>query len=329
MTDYYGTPESDVIDPQDPSDDYIFADEGDDIVYGWEGNDFLVGWGGSDILYGQNGHDILWAGNGNDTLYGGQGNDELAGWNGSDFLYGEDGADSLHGEYDNDYLYGGIGDDILDGGTGDDEMYGGAGNDIYYVDTSEEFHIDNVYENANEGIDTVFSSAYYYSLGTNVENITLIGTAFGVNGNNLDNTIIGNSSENRLWGNDGNDSLSGGDGNDLLTGFGFSFSDEYDTLTGGGGADTFEIGSFADAYYYAAGLYGADGYALITDFNYLEGDKIQAHGSISDYSLNTGNWFGSDALDTGIYYQDDLIAIAQDKSGTDILLATNNFNFVV
>lgn len=76
---------------------------------------------------------------------------------------------------------------------------------------------------------------------------------------------------NRFWGNTGDDSLSGGDGDDILNGYGYGygFVDEYDTLTGGGGADTFEIGSFGDAYYYEEGLYGADGYAVITDFNWL------------------------------------------------------------
>ncbi|MBD1893097.1 hypothetical protein [Coleofasciculus sp. FACHB-129] len=262
---YYGTPESETIDPLDPSDDYIFAKAGDDLVYGWEGNDTL---------------------------------------------YGEAGSDTL------------------DGGTGDDAMYGGVGDDTYYVDAHEEFHLDTVYENVNEGIDTIFSSANFSSLNANVENITLIGSAYGANGNDLDNIMIGNSSDNFLWGKKGSDSLLGGDGNDLLNGYGFGSNDEYDILTGGSGEDTFQIGSYADAYYYGGGLYGVDGYALITDFNWLEGDKIEAHGSISNYSLNTFNWFGSEALDTGIYYQGDLIAVAQDKSGLDILL-TPDFNFVV
>jgi Ca2+-binding RTX toxin-like protein len=326
MTDYYGTPASEIIDPLDTSDDYIFADEGDDVVYGWYGNDFLVGWGGNDILYGEEGDDTLWAGNGTDLLYGGNGNDELAGWNGNDELYGGNGDDYLLGEYGNDYLYGGIGNDILDGGTNDypggDQMYGGAGDDIYYVDSHDEFYIDNVYENADEGIDTVFSSAYYSGLDENVENITLIGDAYGANGNNLDNTMTGNSSDNYLWGDYGSDSLSGGEGNDVLNGYGYGSSNEYDILTGGGGADTFEIGSVFDASYLN------NDYALITDFNYSEGDKFEAHGGISDYSLETFNWFGSDALDTGIYYQGDLIAVAQDRSGWDIVLEYD-FNFVV
>lgn len=309
MGSYYGTSASEIIDPLDTSDDYIFADGGNDLAYGWDGNDSIDGW------------------TGNDTLYGESGNDTLLGWYGNDYLYGGVDNDVLYGEADNDTLYGGTGDDILDGGTGSDMMYGGAGNDIYYVDASEEFYLDVIYENANQGIDTVFSSANFSGLDANVENITLVGSAYGANGNSLDNTMTGNSSDNFLWGNTGSDSLSGGEGNDLLNGYGYGSSDEYDTLTGGGGADTFEIGSSGDAYYYAEGLYGADGYALITDFNWSEGDKFEAHGSISDYSLGTLNWFGSEALDTGIYYQGDLIAVAQDRSGSDILLEYG-FNFV-
>lgn len=306
---YYGTPDSDIIDPLDTSNDYIFADGGDDTVYGWYGNDTLDG------------------GTGNDLLYGEAGNDRLLGWHGNDLLYGGAGNDTLYGEADNDTLYGSTGNDILNGGTGSDAMSGGAGNDIYYIDAQEEFYLDSVYENANEGIDTVYSSANFSGLDANVENIELIGSAYGANGNNLDNTMTGNSSDNFLWGAAGNDSLSGGEGNDFLNGYGYSFNDEYDTLTGGDGADTFSIGSSGDASYYDEGLYGAGGYALITDFNWSQGDKIQAHGSLSDYSLGTFNWFGSEALDTGIYYKGDLIAVTQDRSGWDIVLEYD-FNFV-
>ncbi len=309
MGTYYGTSASETIDPLDSSNDYIFADAGNDIAYGWFGNDTIDGWTGNDRLYGESGDDYLLGYDGNDSLYGSAGND------------------SLYGEDDNDILYGDAGNDILNGGTGADEMYGGAGDDTYYVDAVGEFDFDFLQESANAGIDTVISSANFTGLRNNFENITLIGSAYGANGNGLDNVMTGNSSNNRFWGNTGNDSLSGGDGDDILNGYGFGFVDEYDTLTGGNGADTFEIGSFADAYYYEEGLYGADGYAVITDFNWLEGDKIQAHGSASDYNLTTSNWSGTSALDTGIYYQGDLIAVVQDRSGSQILLP-NDFNFV-
>src|SRR5262245_44589732 len=50
-------------------------------------------------------------------------------------------------------LFGLVGNDKLDGGAESDAMVGGLGNDTYFVDGS-----DGVFENANEGIDTVNAS---------------------------------------------------------------------------------------------------------------------------------------------------------------------------
>ena len=60
---------------------------------------------------------------------------------------------------------------LLDGGAGADTMLGGLGNDIYVVDVAT----DIVTENAGEGIDTV-QSGITYTLGANVENLTLTGS---------------------------------------------------------------------------------------------------------------------------------------------------------
>src|SRR2546423_121725 len=72
----------------------------------------------------------------------------------------------------NNALTGNAGDNILDGGAGNDEMAGGAGNDTYVVDSAS----DVVTEAAGQGIDTVQSSVSY-TLGANVENLTLTGSA--------------------------------------------------------------------------------------------------------------------------------------------------------
>ncbi|HJU05549.1 MAG TPA: calcium-binding protein, partial [Nitrospiraceae bacterium] len=98
-------------------------------------------------------------------------------------------------------LTGGAGNDVLDGGAGADNLTGGTGNDTYVRDNAS----DVVTENANEGTDTVQSSVAY-TLGANVENLTLIGTsAINGTGNSLNNTLAGNSANNTLTGGTGND----------------------------------------------------------------------------------------------------------------------------
>ncbi len=103
---------------------------------------------------------------------------------------------------------------------------------------------DVVTELANEGIDTVQSSATL-TLANNVENLTLTGTSplSGI-GNALDNMLIGTSASNVLIGLAGNDTLDGGAGSDAM--FGGTGNDLYivdratDVVTelAGEGADT-------------------------------------------------------------------------------------------
>ena len=110
----------------------------------------------------------------------------------------------------NNTLIGNAGDNVLSGGAGSDTMIGGAGNDIYVVDAAG----DTVTEAASEGADTVQASISY-TLGANVENLTLTGTgAINATGNSFDNTLIGNSGNNVLSGGVGNDAMAGGAGND-------------------------------------------------------------------------------------------------------------------
>jgi len=128
----------------------------------------------------------------------------------------------------NDSLSGGAGNDILDGGAGADTMIGGSGNDTYYVDNAG----DVVTENAGEGTDTVMSSIAY-TLGANIENLTLTDSAaISGTGNALDNILIGNSAANTITGGDGNDTLDGGAGKD--------------TMKGGAGNDTYIVDNTGD-----------------------------------------------------------------------------------
>src|SRR5262249_16607053 len=87
-------------------------------------------------------------------------------------------------------------------------------NDLYFVDVTT----DQVIEDAKQGLDLVKSSADY-TLGANVENLTLIGNGdIDGTGNELPNRIIGNTGANKLSGLGGNDTLTGGVGNDVMTG---------------------------------------------------------------------------------------------------------------
>ena len=107
-------------------------------------------------------------------------------------------------------ITGNSGNNRLDGGAGADTLAGGLGSDTYVVDNVG----DVVTEASSAGTDTVVSTISY-TLGTNVENLTLTGTAaINGTGNSLSNVITGNAGNNLLNGLLGADSMSGGLGND-------------------------------------------------------------------------------------------------------------------
>ncbi|WP_309678210.1 peroxidase family protein, partial [Polaromonas sp.] len=247
--------------------DHITALGGNDTLFGLAGNDILIGGGGSNILDGGLGNDIMTGGNGNDTYFVDSAGDVIneginegtdlvnssaatytlganvenltltgtAAINGNgnalnNVITGNSASNTLNGGAGNDTLLGGLGNDVLNGGLGSDSMAGGAGNDIYVVDSAA----DGVLENAGEGTDQVNSSAATYTLGANVENLTLTGTAaINGSGNALANVVTGNAAANALDGGDGNDTLNGLAGDDVLDG-GLG----NDSLNGGGGNDS-------------------------------------------------------------------------------------------
>ena len=85
-------------------------------------------------------------------------------------------------------------------------LVGGALDDTYIAYGTST----NVVEQANGGIDTVITWGNSYTLGANVENLTLMGGA--------NSTATGNTGNNILTGNDGNNRIVTGGGNDLLVG---------------------------------------------------------------------------------------------------------------
>jgi Ca2+-binding RTX toxin-like protein len=196
---------------------------------------------GDDKIFGHRSDQTLNGYGGNDTINAHTGNDVLNGGNGNDVLNGNDGNDTLNGNAGNDTLNGGKGKDTLDGGSGNDRMNGGAGNDTYVVGSAT----DAVTEAPDAGTDLVKSSVAY-TLGQNVEKLTLTGSAdITGSGNGGDNTIEGNSGDNILHGKGGNDTLNGGAGSDTLIGGSGEDTlvwDDADTsVSGGAGTDTLRL----------------------------------------------------------------------------------------
>ncbi len=128
---------------------------------------------------------------------------------------GEDNFNNAGGRLNGD-LFMGAGNDVVNmaGGAIDGVIHGGLGDDIVTIGSIGQVYI----EEFDEGIDTLRINASY-SLGEDVENLTLLGKASHVGiGNTLENVLIGNKGANALYGLYGNDRLDGGRGNDRLTG---------------------------------------------------------------------------------------------------------------
>jgi Ca2+-binding RTX toxin-like protein len=204
-------------------------------------NNRLIGNSGTNVLEGMGGDDFLDGGKGMDRLIGGAGNDTYVLDNKADevveagaastndraiasfdlSLADEAYADIEHltlvgaalkatGNAAVNFLQGNKSANIIDGGLGADKMSGFAGNDIYIVDNAG----DAVTESANEGVDTV-KSGVDFTLGANLENLTLTGEAEAGTGNALANILVGNDASNVLDGKDGADKMAGGKSDDI------------------------------------------------------------------------------------------------------------------
>jgi trimeric autotransporter adhesin len=141
--------------------------------------------------------------------------------------------DRMLGLAGNDQINGLVGADWLDGGLGNDTLTGGTGNDTYVVDAVG----DSTVESSNSGTDTVLAEISW-TLGSNLENLTLTGTtAFNATGNTLNNTLTGNAADNTLDGGSGNDTMVGGAGNDTYV---VNVSTDVVTELAGEGTDTIQ-----------------------------------------------------------------------------------------
>lgn len=224
------------------------------------GNDYsndITGNDGVNILTGNDGNDILDGGAGADSLIGGEGDDYYIVDDAGDTVTesADEGTDTvessisytLSSDVENLVLTGSSiidgtgnsGDNTLSGNDADNTLTGGDGDDSYIVNSTG----DVIVENASEGNDSVYSSIAW-TLGTNVENLVLIGNDdINGTGNSVANILTGNGGDNTLWGDDGDDILSGGAGDDILYG-----QDDNDTLAGGSGTDTLIGGTGDDLY---------------------------------------------------------------------------------
>jgi hypothetical protein len=199
----------------------------------------------------------------------------------------------------------------LQGGGGNDTLVGGAGNDTYVINSTTV----QVVENAGDGVDTVESSVNY-TLGDNLENLTLSGTTLSRGyGNALNNVLTGSSNvanlldgmlgDDSLQGKAKNDILRGGAGNDLMRELGgnniFDAGAGDDTLEGKDGNELYIGGTGADVI--RTGL----GYDVIS-FNGGDGIDTVIAGAGRDNTVSLGLGIGNANL-------------VLQKSGNDLVLA--------
>lgn len=287
------------------SDEKLVGTNGDDVIAGVYGNDTIDGMAGNDFLRGGIGADVLNGGIGIDTAdYDGasmgvvadlinsdintgdaagdtyksienlrgslkgddlRGNDfsnEINGQDGDDIVMGRKGNDSLTGGKGDDTIVGGNGNDIVKGGAGKDHLVGGAAKDWIAGEDGDDVLYDANGNNALNG--GAGNDAIYDGDGASV--------LVGEDGNDL---ISGGSGNDLLLGGAGADTLDGGFGSDTIWGNSVSDDeDEFDLMTGGGGADIFV---FAEDI----------GSNRITDFQNDE-DRLFISSDLTDGEMNAG-----------------------------------------
>lgn len=222
------------------------------LFIGGSGHDSVTGGAFSDALTGNSGNDTLNGGGGVDSLIGGAGADSyivdrltdvvtedvvstaaaerdtvtytgtfgtyVLGDNVENLVLGGTAAINGTGNAAANAITGNAVANVLNGLTGVDTLAGMGGSDSYLVDVAGDVVVETI-AGAAGGVDlvTFTGTTGTFTLGSNVENLTLTGSAaINGTGNTLANTIIGNSGSNVQSGGLGNDTLTGGSGSDFF-----------------------------------------------------------------------------------------------------------------
>ena len=254
----------------------------DNILDGGVGADTLIGHAGNDTYYVDNPGDRLV-----ETEHGGidtaiaSVSYNLAGEYVENLTLAGSANINADGNSLNNLLIGNDGNNLLNGHNGADTMRGGLGDDSYVVDNAA----DVVIESSQAGTDTV-QSYLNYTLGENLENLTLIGSgAINGTGNALANTITGNAAANILDGGAGDDIMMGGAGDDSY--YVDNSGDQVIERSASGGNDTVYS---SISYTIASKIY-------VENITLLGNANIDATGN-SAVNLLTGNT-GNNILDGG------------------------------
>jgi trimeric autotransporter adhesin len=325
-------------------DNFLLGNASNNTLTGGAGNDSISGWLGADTMIGGLDNDVYVVDDAGDVVIelAGEGEDEVASLINNYTLgafvenltlgsapgvtqgTGNNLDNKIVGNNAGNVLFGLAGNDDLNGMQGLDFMYGGLGDDSYVVHSAG----DQAIEAAGEGMDSVFAWSSY-TLGANVEYLTLWAGAVDGTGNDLDNGISGNDADNTLMGGAGSDYLIGNLGKD--------------TLIGGTGDDYFYVDQSGESVVELANegvdtVYASANFALTANVENLyltEGAATDATGNGSNnyISGNTNNNLligggGQDTLDghegadtmiggadNDLYFVDNFSDIVQEAAG--------------
>ncbi len=216
------------------------------VINGTAGTDILNGTPSDDAIHGLAGDDVIYGGSGIDQLYGDEGSDQIYGENGDDVFVDDLGDDLMDGGLDNDAFFLG-----RTSAGGQNIIVGGGGIDTVNLSTSR---AGATIDLSNTGFQTVMAGE--------TDQLSSIEVIIG---SNYADTLTGSANGDTLLGGDGADLLKGGDGDDLISSAGLQgaygygdtsidiidggagddilWGDSFDTVIGGTGNDTLQIGN--------------------------------------------------------------------------------------